>query len=147
ITNDLSDYRDANLTADTGSMVTVQVNRVSNIWSAPDGDVSHARQLTHGSNKYDGEVGLQWTPDGKIVYTSITSFAPNVWIMNGDGGNPRQLTQNDGRYPAVSPDGRYIVFNSQQAGTSNIWRMDADGGNSRQLTDNGGLPSVSPDGR
>ncbi len=69
ITNDLNDYRDANLTADTGSMVTVQVNRVSNIWSAPDGDASHARQLTHGSNKYDGELGLQWTPDGKIVYT------------------------------------------------------------------------------
>ncbi len=67
--------------------------------------------------------------------------------MNGDGGNPRQLTQNDGRYPAVSPDGRYIVFSSQQAESDTIWRMDIDGGNRKQLTEKGGLPSFSADGR
>ena len=41
-------------------------------------------------------------------------------------------------YPAVSPDGRYIVFSSASAGTTDIWRMDIDGGNPKQLTSNGG---------
>ena len=128
-------------------MVTVQENRVSNIWSAPDGDASHARQLTRGSAKYDGMYGLQWTPEGKIVYTSSGSGSPSVWIMNGDGGNPRQLTQTLSVVPEVSPDGRYIVFGTLQAGAASIWRMDIDGGNPKQLTNNYGNPSISPDGR
>jgi serine/threonine protein kinase/Tol biopolymer transport system component len=147
ITNDLNDYHDTSLTADSGSMVTVQENRVLNIWIAPDGNASHARQLTHGANKYDGEWGLQWAPDGTIVYSSLASGSPSVWIMNGDGGNPRRLTQNEGRYPSVSPDGRYVVFSSPQAGAAGIWRMDIDGGNPKQLTNNLGQPSISPDGR
>ncbi len=124
-------------------MVTFQEDRVLNIWSAPDGDTSHVRQLTHGSGKYEGQYGLQWTPDGKIVYESTLG----VSIMNGDGGNPRQLTQNNGLVPAVSPDGRYIVFSLDQAGTNSIWRMDIDGNNRKQLANKFGLPGFSPDGR
>ena len=147
ITNDLNDYHDTSLTADSGSLVTVQENRVLNIWSAPDGDTSRARQLTNGSAKYDGQSGVQWTPDGKIVFTSGAAGTRSVWIMNGDGSNPRQLAQDRIFMPAVSPDGRYIVFSLEQAGTFNVWRMDIDGGNRKQLTDSGFSNSLSPDGR
>jgi len=93
ITNDLNNYNDISLTTDSSSMVTVQQDNVSNIWIAPDGDTSHAQQLTHGAGKSDGSFGLQWTPDGKITYFSMASGGPRVWIMNGDGSNPRQLTR------------------------------------------------------
>ncbi len=148
ITNDLNDYHDTSLTADSSSLVTVQENRVFNIWTAQDGNANRSRQLTHGSAKYEGMGGVQWTPDGKILYTLLSGITPDLWIMNGDGSNPRQLTQNSGVNPAVSPDGRYIVFNVETAGIFNIWRMDIDGGNPKQLTNDGGIyPNVSPDGR
>ena len=147
ITNDLNDYHDTSLTADSGSMVTVQENRVLNIWTAPDGDPNHARPLTNGAAKYDGQSGVQWAPDGKIVFTSGAAGTRSLWIMNGDGGNPRQLAQDRIFIPAVTSDGHYIVFNVETAGVFNIWRMDIDGGNRKQLTENGFSPSLSPDGR
>ena len=57
--------------------------------------------------------------------------------MNADGSSRRQLT-GDAYWeydPKVSPDGRYIVFQSQRAGNLNIWRLDADGNNPKQLTE------------
>ncbi len=148
ITNDLNNYTGTSLTADSGSMVTVQQENVSNIWIAPDGDTNRAQQLTHGSGKSDGSFGLQWTPDGKIAYFSMASGGPRVWIMNGDGSNPRKLNQPGGFIPTVSPDGRYIVFSSVSAGTPVLWRVDIDGSNPKQLTTNGGfISSLSPDGR
>ena len=71
--------------------------------------------------------------------------------MNKDGSEKQQLTFAGGwdTRPAVSPDGRYIVFVSRRNSSGNIWRMDIDGGNQKQLT-RGNMdwnPQVTPDGR
>ncbi len=149
VTNDLLSYHGVSMTADSGSIVVTQEDRVLNIWSAPDGDTNRPRQLTRGSAKFEGAAGLQWTPDGKIIYTLASGLVPHIWIMNGDGSDPRQLTQSNGAFPAVSADGRYVVYSSpSKPGTNDIWRMDIDGGNQKQLTNNGGnLPNISRDGR
>jgi Tol biopolymer transport system component len=75
----------------------------------------------------------------------------DIWSMNADGSDRRQLT-TDPHYdkgPAVSPDGRYIVFMSNRAGAENIWRMDIDGGNQTRLTSKliERAPFFSADGR
>jgi Tol biopolymer transport system component len=57
--------------------------------------------------------------------------------MNPDGTNRKQLTNNQGsnQGPTVSPDGRYIVFNSNRINSDpHVFRMDADGNNVKQLT-------------
>lgn len=146
ITNDLLSYHGISLTADSNSIVVVQEDRVSNIWSAPDGDTSRPKQLTRGSAKYEGRSGLHWTPDRKIVFTQSSGLTPHIWIMDEDGSSQRQLTQNIGLYPSVSPDGRYVVFSTQKGGAYSIWRMDIDGGNQRQLASDGVFPGFSPDG-
>jgi serine/threonine protein kinase/Tol biopolymer transport system component len=146
ITNDLLSYHGISLTADSNSIVVVQEDRVSNIWSAPDGDTSRPKQLTRGSAKYEGRVGLRWTPDGRIVFTHTSGLAPHIWIMDEDGSSQRQLNQSIGIHPSVSPDGRYVVFSAQKGGVTSIWRMDIDGGNQRQLASDGVFPSFSPDG-
>ncbi len=144
ITNDLLSYHGVSMTADSRSIVVTQEDRVLNIWSAPDGDTSRPRQLTRGSAKFEGSTGVGWTPAGKIVYTLRSGLVPHVWIMNGDGSDPRQLTQSGGASPVVSSDGRYVVY----SGTTDIWRIDIDGGNPKQLTNNRGyFPNISPDGR
>ena len=79
--------------------------------------------------------------DGKIVFISDREGYSDVWIMNGDGSDPVNLTQ--GRHcasPAWSPDGTkiaYIYLDDYPRGRygGEIWLMDADGGNPQQLTD------------
>ena len=152
ITNDLNTYLGASLTSDGSALVTVQTDRAPNIWVAPSGDASRARQITTGSGKFDGYYGVAWTPDGKIVYASVASGSWDIWTMNADGAGQRQLTvgarSNYG--PSVSADGRRIVFVSNRAGGAfNIWRMDADGSNPLQLTRGRGenFAHFTPDGR
>jgi serine/threonine protein kinase/Tol biopolymer transport system component len=149
ITNDLNRYNDVSLTRDSKSLVTVRSNRgASNIWIAPEGDAGSAKQITSGTA--DTSLGLSWTSDGKIVYQSDASGKPDIFVMNADGSDQRQLTHEGYSYrPAVSPAGRHVVFHSFRAGKTNIWRMDVDGGNPKQLT-NGKrnfFPDISPDGQ
>lgn len=152
VTNDLNTYLGASVTADGSALVTVQTDRVPNVWVAPAGDAARARQITTGSGKFDGYYGLSWMPDGRIVYASMAGGGWDIWLMNADGTGQRQLTagarSNYG--PSVSADGRYVVFVSNRAGGPfNIWRMDADGGNPLRLTSGRGenFPHVTPDGR
>lgn len=150
LTNDLNNYPGMSLTADSNTLAVVQSERQASIWVTPVGDASRARPVTSGSGKAD--TFLSWTPDGRIVYHSNASGNDDIWIVNADGGNPKQLTANDriDDLPEVSPDGRYIVFLSDRTGVPHLWRMNIDGSNQQQLT-NGARGEqdarFSPDGR
>lgn len=146
ITNDVSGYGGISLTADSTALVTVQRDVLSNIWVVPSGDTNQAKKITSG--RYEG-FGLSWTPSGEVVYVSgAKSGNPDIWIMDRDGKNNKQLTIDAGVdiQPSVSSDGRYVVFVSNRTGSFHIWRMDIDGGNQRQLTDgsNEWWPQCSP---
>jgi serine/threonine protein kinase/Tol biopolymer transport system component len=163
LTNDLNNYVGISLAAQTGDLVTIRFDQSSNIWitpvaaetqahatrSGPAIDTTQARQITSGAAKYYGGA---WTPDGKIVYASDASGKRDLWIMDQDGSNQKQLTADagDNVQPVVSPDGRYIVFVSDRRDARhNLWRIDIDGSNPKQLT-NGNFdrnPTFSPDGR
>jgi Tol biopolymer transport system component len=131
-----------------GQQYTVQFDITSNIWIAPLNDLMHGKQITFG--KLDADRGIAWTPDGKIVYTSMAGGNLDLWIMNGDGTNQKQLT-SDSYFesgPVVSPDGKYIVFNSTRGALPSVWRMDLDGSNVKQLTDHEDyLMAITNDGQ
>ncbi|HSC48354.1 MAG TPA: DPP IV N-terminal domain-containing protein, partial [Gammaproteobacteria bacterium] len=88
-------------------------------------------------------VYQEW--DGQVDLYSLDTRAP--------GAQPQQLTFTTRRdwSPAVSPDGRRIVFASDRTGFNEIWVADSDGGNSLKLTAFSGPyvgnPAWSPDGR
>ena len=72
--------------------------------------------------------------------------------MNADGTGVTQLTDNDGRdgFPAWSPNGKQIAFDSSRDGDLEIFVMNADGTGVTQLTDNDdydGFPVWSPNGK
>ena len=151
ITNDLNNYSGVSLTADSNRLVTVQFETSSSIWLAPNGDANRATRTTSGAGQVDGRDGVAWTADGKIVYASNASGNLDLWMMNADGSQQRQLTENSriNNHPAVSPDGRYLIFTSDRAGAPNIWRTDIDGSNPKQLTSGSGEDNsqCSPDGQ
>ena len=149
LTNDLSDYRDVILTADSKSLVTTQTQTLANIWVTPKGDSARATQLTSGLGRY---FDLSWAPDGKVVYASDASGSADIYEIAANGGSVRQLTSGVKRNyaPAVSPDNRFIAFHSNRSGIFQIWRMDRDGSNPVQLTFSNSeshWPQFSADGK
>ena len=150
ITNDLENYSDVSLFADGQSLVTIQSARLSSLWIAPTGDPTGTRSIPFGERKLSASVS--WTPDRRVLCLVNSSGGRDIWIVDADGTNPQQLTENAGRnlQPKSSLDGRYIVFSSDRgaSGTSHIWRMDFDGSKPSQLTHGDGevQPTVTPDG-
>lgn len=98
------------------------------------------------------------TGSGEVVFASIRSGGfPQIWIMNGDGSNQRQITNlKDGAcQPDWSPDGNRIAFVSPckkrdtRYPESNVFIINTDGSNLTILDAGYGgnySPAWSPDG-
>jgi serine/threonine protein kinase len=150
ITNDLNGYGEnsVGITTDSGTIATIQQVNASSIWiAAPNDDETRARQILK-TNLPDTAA---WTPDGRVVYASRTGENWDLWISNADGSGAKQLTADAfiDHEPSVSPDGRYVVFQSNRSGARNIWRIDADA-SLKQLTEGNYVdsnPVCSADGR
>lgn len=90
------------------------------------------------------EVHPRFSPDGKrIAFTSDRGGGNNIWIMNADGSDKRQLTKESFRLlnqPTWSPDGRFIAakkhFTTQRSlGTGEIWMYHVSGGGGVQVVE------------
>ena len=149
ITNDLLDYTSISASSDPGMIAAIQTQTEAAISVVPVDKPSQAKKIFKevGSPKEK----FSWTPNGRVVYASHVGGSWDLFIMDADGSNKTQLTNdpNDDLFPTISPDGRYIFFASNRSGNSNIWRIDVDGSNPVQLTrgTNEGFPECSPDGK
>lgn len=149
ITHDLSDYLGVSLPSSSDLILTVQRQTLTTILVTPNEDAKNPRQITSGAGRY---FDLTWTSDGKILYASDASGAADIWEMEGNGSDQKQLTAGAGRNyaPVTSPNGNYIFFHSNRSGNWQIWRMNRDGTNSVQMTsdkEESNWPNVSPDGK
>jgi serine/threonine protein kinase/Tol biopolymer transport system component len=137
ITSDLNSYGRVSLglAADNSTLVTAQSDPSNQIWIMGFNEpATQAKKVTNG--KIDGIGGLTWTADGRVVYVTEAGDKSELWIMNADGSDNKQLT-SDGypkNSPTASPDGKYIFFSSLRAGIPHIWRINSDGTNAKQIT-------------
>jgi Tol biopolymer transport system component len=155
ITNDASYYRRASLTGDARTLLALTLEKRSSLWLVEPGRDGQQTLLSDNVPSSNDDIPVypatevSWTPDGKIVYSARTPESQNIWIRESGGGVAKQLTfeKNQNHRPAVTPDGRYIVFVSSRAGGSTIWRMDIDGSHPTQLTSGqqDDMPQVTPD--
>ena len=153
ITHDLSTYAAVRASADGKTLLALQDQILTAIQIATPGKESEARSLSAGNQNRDGYIGVAWTPDGRIVYRSVSNGHYDLWEMGADGSSPHRLTSNKASSasmePAVSLRGGFIAFTQEDSSLHvNIWRMDMDGGNLKQLTEGNDnfRPAVSPDG-
>ena len=115
---------------------------------AMDFDGRNVRQLT-------AHRSLSINPNGRggrIVYTSYVHTFPQLYSMNTDGSDKREIpTGVDlNASPAISPDGTQIAFAGAQRGNTDIYVVGVHGGNLRRLTNTRSLeaaPEWSPTGR
>ena len=93
----------------------------------------------------------KYSPDGsRIAFISDRGGQNNLWVMDADGSNPRQVqSSQDTRVtmPEWTADGEYILV-GQGGG---IWMYHRDGGTGMEVVSSEGgsasWPSVSEDGR
>ncbi len=106
----------------------------------------------------------RFSPDGRrIAFTSDRGGGDNIWVMNVDGSDKRQVTKEEFRLmnqPSWSPDGRFIVAKKhfttgRSLGTGEVWLYHVSGGGgvqlvkraSEQLQKELGEPIYAPDGK
>ena len=74
----------------------------------------------------------------QALFEDDSSYFMDLYVMDADGGNVRQLTRSPGYDggPFFSPDGSKITWRrfNPDGNSAEIWTMDADGSNQRQLT-------------
>lgn len=106
----------------------------------------------------------RFSPDGRrIAFTSDRGGGDNIWVMNVDGSDKRQVTKEDFRLlnqPTWSPDGRFIAAKKhfttgRSLGTGEVWLYHVSGGGGVQLVKRAsevlqkelGEPIYAPDGK
>ena len=151
ITDELAHYGIVGVTSDSKTIMAGQFEDQSSIWLLPNDWPDQAIPVS--TERHHQFQWIQWTADGRLVFGSSAGGNRDVWTINADGTDGRQLTSNSSPsvMPVASSDGRYIVFASTRGekGTFNLWRMDRSGDNAVQLTSGevGWQPSITPDGK
>jgi len=115
------------------------------------------------------EMQARFSPDGKrIAYMSDAAGGDNVWVMNADGSNAKEVSKETFRLmnnPVWHPNGKYIAARkhytgTRSAGSGEIWLFHASSSSVSTDKQDGvqlnekpnwqkdlGEPAFSPDGR
>jgi Tol biopolymer transport system component/imidazolonepropionase-like amidohydrolase len=108
------------------------------------------------------EIQPRFSPDGKqISFTSDAGGGDNIWVMNTDGSDAKQITKENFRLlnnAIWTPDGDYLIarkhFTSGRSlGAGELWLYHKTGGSGLQLTkkkndqQDVNEPTISPDGK
>jgi TolB protein len=115
---------------------------------AMDFDGRNVRRLT-------SHRSLAMNPDGrggKVVFTSYIHRFPQIWMMNADGAEAREIPTSVelNASPALSPDGTQIAFAGSAKGNPDIYVVSTSGSGLKRLTMTHALeasPDWSPTGR
>ncbi|NVK26132.1 MAG: PD40 domain-containing protein [Gammaproteobacteria bacterium] len=171
-----------NVSTPLGQVKTISIDTNESTWSNLDvhpdgksiifdmlGDI-YTMPITGGKatpllKGFEWNMQASYSPDGsKIAFLSDRDGIINLWTMNADGSNLKQISKESGNTihtPSWSPDGQYIavtrgVMSSRSIAAGEIWIYHHTGGsgtkiksgshgafNQKNITD----PKFSPDGK
>src|SRR5690606_10627608 len=105
--------------------IYVQDLRTKEIRRLTDTDIREFRSFVH-------DASPMWGADGKIYFASERDGTFNIWRIDPAGGEPEQVTRHTGlgvRFPAISPDGRTIIYENDYE----LWAVDVPNGEPRRI--------------
>ncbi|MBS1793606.1 MAG: winged helix-turn-helix domain-containing protein [Acidobacteria bacterium] len=139
------------LSSANGNLFAVQKQTFSSLHVAdfgPNAEKPQSRQIFGEDDLIDN---VEWSTNGRLFYNSWASRKNEIWQINPDGTEPRQLTTNSNLTFsfAVSPVYNTLVFSAFQNDKISLFSADSGGQNIRQLTDGNEdyAPSFSADGK
>ena len=145
ITHTQNNFSSISATDDLNQILLTQISLSSNLYLASTAAPDKIQPLTQAY------FGVVWTPEGNLVYSSTSGGNSDIWFLDADKTNQKQLTTEISTdfEPRISSDGRYIFFTSNRAGKNNLWRINSDGSNPVRLTDGEGeqTPVFTADGQ
>ena len=142
----------------SGAIVVSRMKLQADIWkfpfeSRPAENVRRGLRVTH-------QTGQVLTPtaspeDKEVAFLSDSGGHANLWILNTDNGELRQVTYERDPNVAVgvplwSPNGHTIAFvysRGNKGLTFGVWLVDSDGSSLRNVANPGLGPAWSSDGR
>lgn len=143
LTNDAESYSALSLDKNATLIAATKIKEDFHLRLIDFEDPSAVRELTSAYT-------VAFAPNGKIIFSSPMSGRDEIWSINADGSEQRQLTNNgaDEFYPVVSASRSLIYYTSNLTGEMQVWRMNTDGTDQTQITKkNGGLAIfAAPDG-
>jgi serine/threonine protein kinase/Tol biopolymer transport system component len=151
ITKDLNAYSTFAFSRGSGTIATIQSERLGSILVGPIDRADEAKELPSRLSYADGGGGIAWIANNRLAFVRETDF-PSIWMMDADGTNPKRLTEGAVSIgPAATPDGQSVFFESDRVvpGVPEIFTVNITDGRVKQLTKENGAysPSMSPDGR
>ena len=133
ITTGVIEYRNATISADGRSLISVGSLQNAGLWRLP---LAGDRLERIPFQKEDGIAGLAWLDAKTIVFTSFDGGTAQIWTMGTDGSGRRQLTTDGSNgSPRPTADGRTIFFVTNRSGRAGIWRMDGSGAGQRLVAE------------
>ena len=165
--------RQVRIAVDNGTWMNVDVSRdgrtiafdlLGDIYTMPISGPIAGGTPTRIAEGLAFEQQPRFSPDGRrIAFVSDRGGGDNIWVMNADGSDKRQVTKEDFRLlnqPSWSPDGRFIIAKkhfttARSLGTGEIWLYHVSGGGGVQLVKRAsevlqkelGEPIYAPDGK
>ena len=104
--------------------VSYESGRATVYWQAADGSGTPERMLT--DEVMDDFVPHDWSPDGETLF--LTALSPetgrDIGMVSSDGSGtwePLIETPADERSPVISPDGRWIAYDSDVSGRFEVY--------------------------
>ena len=132
-----------------GKSIVYASFREPNIYEIYEMDIASGA-VTQLTERLGNLNGPEISPDGsKIVFKLSTANSNQLWLMERDGDNPRQIPNASGWDPTWSPDGNSILFASDMQDTIQLYTIQLDGSELQKVSD---LPAIrgrsdwSPDG-
>jgi Tol biopolymer transport system component len=152
ITNDLEDHRGVSASR-SGAIVSV-CRRISSSIAVTDAfGRSEIRQITASFTKQ--AAGMSWTTAGNLVFHRPEVRGADIWSINPDTNELRQLTFDGARFgwgnhePTDCGDINLIFWVADRGRCCSLWRMSSTGVRQQEVLHTGipMQPKCAPDGR
>ncbi len=151
VTNDINGHFGIGVSNNPSTIASVVSSRTGALWVVDANDLTRSHMVMRNSgDRIAQALGLTWTSDNRLLYSSQDSGASEVWIVQPDGTQKRQLTFAGGlnTMPVATHDGKYILYLAQRGGERVFARIQTDGSNAKDVAKAGtNIFTITPDSK